>query len=190
MRRILGFVEDDKGMIKRAPTHKRKRCYFDRALVDPVLSPFGIDHVVERIVKRAQIRIDLLGHVAGQKSQSLASLDRRAHQHNPFHALAQQSIDSHGHRQIRLASPRRANAKRYVVLAYRFDIRLLTRRLRANRSLVVREQYATATRRFSALQRLQHLGKLRNCHVAILFRRLIKRHKRLLSDVYRRGIPH
>jgi hypothetical protein len=38
--------------------------------------------VVERVVERAQVRIDLLRQVAGQEAEALAGLDGRAGQHD------------------------------------------------------------------------------------------------------------
>ena len=43
-------------------------------------------HVVERVVERAKIGIDLLLHVAGQEAEPLAGLDRGARQDQPVDA--------------------------------------------------------------------------------------------------------
>jgi hypothetical protein len=42
----------------------------------------GRQHVVQRVVERPQVGIDLLAHVAGQEAQPLAGLDRRSRQHD------------------------------------------------------------------------------------------------------------
>ena len=47
------------------------------------LDLFGGQAIIKRIVNRAEIGIDLLLHVAGQKAQPLARFDRRARQDQP-----------------------------------------------------------------------------------------------------------
>ena len=44
--------------------------------------------VVERVVERAQVRVDLLREVAGQEAQLLARLHRRAREHDALHRVA------------------------------------------------------------------------------------------------------
>ncbi len=55
---------------------------------DAALDLLGRQHVVERVVERAEIGIDLLLHVAGQEAEPLAGLDRRARQDQPVDAAA------------------------------------------------------------------------------------------------------
>jgi hypothetical protein len=43
------------------------------------------EHLVQRVVQRAQVGIDLLGEVAGQEAELLAGLHRRAHQDDALH---------------------------------------------------------------------------------------------------------
>ncbi len=50
-------------------------------------------HLVQRVVHRPQVRIDLLRQVAGQEAQPLARLDRRPHQHDAAHAIRLQRLD-------------------------------------------------------------------------------------------------
>ena len=72
--------------------------------------------VVERVVQRAQIRIHLLGQIAGQEAETLASLHRRPREHDALHVLALEGIHRAGHRQVGLAGASRANAESDVVL--------------------------------------------------------------------------
>ena len=74
------------------------------------------EQVVQRVVERAQVRIDLLREVAGQEAQALAGLDRRAHQHDPLHRVAFERIDRAGDGEVGLAGAGRADAERDVVL--------------------------------------------------------------------------
>ena len=48
--------------------------------------------VVERVVQRAQVGVDLLRQVAGQKAQALAGFHRRAREHDALHHAALQRI--------------------------------------------------------------------------------------------------
>ena len=73
---VLRLVEDDDGVGQRAPAHEGERRDFDDARGDAALDVLGPHHVVERVVERAEIGIDLLLHVAGQEAEALAGLDR------------------------------------------------------------------------------------------------------------------
>jgi hypothetical protein len=53
----------------------------------------GLHHVVERVVERAQVRIDLLREVAGQEAEALARFDGRAHEHDALDLVALERID-------------------------------------------------------------------------------------------------
>ena len=74
---VLRLVEDDHGIGERAAAHEGERGDFDDARGDAALDMLGPHHVVERVVERAQIGIDLLLHVAGQEAEALAGFDRR-----------------------------------------------------------------------------------------------------------------
>ena len=75
---VLRLVEDDEGAVQRATAHERQRRDFDRVAFEQLERAFGREHVVERVVERAQVRVDLGEHVAGQEAESLAGFDRRA----------------------------------------------------------------------------------------------------------------
>ena len=72
--------------------------------------------VVERVVERAQVGVDLLRQIAGQETESLAGLDRRAGQHDALHQFALDGVDRRGHGEIGLAGAGRAGAEGDVVL--------------------------------------------------------------------------
>ena len=69
-----------KALRQRAPAHEGERRDLDDAGLEVALDLVGRQHVVERVVERAQIGIDLLAHVAGQEAEPLAGLDRRPRQ--------------------------------------------------------------------------------------------------------------
>jgi hypothetical protein len=88
------------------------------------ISPFeGLGHaveahqVVQRVVQRAQVGVDLLRQVAGQEAQPFTGLHRRACQHDALHAVAFQRVHRAGHRQEGLAGAGRADAEGDVVVS-------------------------------------------------------------------------
>ena len=58
---VLSLVEDDEASVERAASHEGERGHFDRPPFEKPLGPFGLEHVVESVVERAQVRVDL-GH--------------------------------------------------------------------------------------------------------------------------------
>ena len=85
-------------------------------------------HLVERVVHRAQVGIDLLREIARQEAEPLARLDRRPHEHDAPHALGLQRLDGAGDGEVRLARARRADAEGEVVAADVREILALVRR--------------------------------------------------------------
>ena len=83
------------------------------------------EHLVERVVHRAQIRIDFLRHIAGQEAQAFSGFDRRPNQHDPPHAIGLQRFDRACDRKIGLARARRADAERQIEAANVGQILLL-----------------------------------------------------------------
>ena len=71
--------------------------------------------VVQRIVQRAQVRIDFLRQVAGQKAQSFSRFYGGTHQYDALNRIALQRIHGRSHGEIGLAGAGRADAERDVV---------------------------------------------------------------------------
>ena len=82
----------------------------------------GVEHVVERVVERPQVRVHLLLQVAGQEAELLARFDRRPRQDDAAHLLGEQERDRLRHRQVGLAGAGRADAEHDVVLLDRVEI--------------------------------------------------------------------
>src|SRR6266545_2855321 len=57
--RVLRLVEDDERVVEGAAAHERERCDLDDPLVEVRLDPVGLEHVVQRVEQRPQVRIDL-----------------------------------------------------------------------------------------------------------------------------------
>jgi hypothetical protein len=118
-------------------------------------------HIVERVVERAQIGIDLLLHVAGQEAEPLARLDRRTRQDHPGDVAALQQRCGIGDRQIGLAGTGRAGAEDQVRPVQRADIGVLRRRARVDGLLAgadlakARRDFGSMVGRFSCASRPQ-----------------------------------
>ena len=102
-RRVLRLVEDHEGIVQRAPAHEGQRRNLDQALLEGPRHLVETHQVVQRVVERAQIRVDLLRQIAGQEAEPLAGLDRRPGEDDALHRAALERIDRTGHRQEGLA---------------------------------------------------------------------------------------
>ena len=75
----------------------------------------GLEHVVERVVERPQVRVDLGEHVAGQEPESLAGLDRGPGEDDAVDLLRLQRLHRERDREVALAGARRADPERDVL---------------------------------------------------------------------------
>ena len=71
----------------------------------------GLEHVVERVVERAQVRVDLGEDVAGEEPEPLARLDRRAGEDDPVDLLRLQRLHRERDREVALAGAGRADRR-------------------------------------------------------------------------------
>jgi hypothetical protein len=114
-RGVLRLVEDDERVIQRAPAHVGERRDLDRAALEHALHLVESHQVVERVVQRPQVRIDLLREVAREEPEALARLDRRPHQHDALHRVALERVHRAGDREVGLAGAGRPDAEGHVV---------------------------------------------------------------------------
>ena len=75
-RRVLRLIEDDVGVVQRASAHICQRRNLDQSLLHVPLKRLGAHNLIQRVVQRPQIRVDLALEVAGEKSELLARLNR------------------------------------------------------------------------------------------------------------------
>ncbi len=118
-----------KESFRRAPAHEGDGSDLDDVLLQIAIHLLRIEHVVERVVQRAQVGIDLVLQRPRQKSQALAGFDRRTRQDDAVHALRQQRRDRHGDGEVSLAGARRADAEDHVVFLDGFQIAALVQAL-------------------------------------------------------------
>jgi len=71
-RGVLGFIQNDKGIVQGTPTHEGQRRHFDDVFFQKLFNPLKPEHIVKGIVQRPQVWIDFLRHIARQKTQLFA----------------------------------------------------------------------------------------------------------------------
>ncbi len=131
-RRVLGLVEDDEARVERPPSHVGEGCHLDRPPLHEPLGPFGLEHVVQGVVERAQVRVDLGHQVARQEAEPLARLDRRPGEDDPVHLLCLQRLHGERDGEVGLARAGRPDAERDHVVGDRLGVALLAGRLRVD----------------------------------------------------------
>ncbi|MNQ87473.1 hypothetical protein D3C85_1026970 [compost metagenome] len=117
-------------MVQRAPAHVGQRRDLDGLLLEQSLHLLEAHQVVQRVIQRAQVRVDLLRQVAGQESQAFAGFDGRTGQHQPLHRVALHGVDRAGHGQPGLAGAGGADAEGDVVFEDVVQVVALARRAR------------------------------------------------------------
>ena len=73
--RVLGLVEDHERVVERAAAHEGERRDLDHRALEVRGDALGVEHVVQRVEQRPQVRVDLRLQVAGQEAEPLAGLD-------------------------------------------------------------------------------------------------------------------
>src|SRR6185503_9033085 len=127
-RGVLRLVEDDEGVVEGTAAHVGERRELDRAALEQLAGLLEAHQVVERVVQRPQVRVDLLREVAGQEAQALAGFHRGAYQHDALDLVALERVDRACHGEIGLAGARRPDAEGAVVREDVLDVLHLMRR--------------------------------------------------------------
>ncbi len=127
---VLAFIKNDKGVIQRPSAHIGQRGHFDDVTLNQLLHFLKAEHLKQRVIQRAQIRVDLLAQIAGQEAELFACLDGRTGQQNTADLPALQRIDRRRHRQIGFTRTRRTHAESDVVIEDIGDVLRTVRRTR------------------------------------------------------------
>ena len=141
-RGVLRLVQDHERVVERAAAHERERRHFDRAAFEILLGLLDVEHVVERVVQRAQVGVHFLLQIAGQEAKLLAGFDGGPREDDAAHLLREQVAHRLRHRKIRLAGAGRADPEHDVVLVDGFEIAPLVGGFRRNAALAGRPQLA------------------------------------------------
>ena len=123
---VLRFVEDDEAVVQGSTAHERERGNFYGTSLHQLLHPFGLNHVVQSVVERPEIRVDLRHQITGQEPQLLPGFNGRTGQDYAGHLLGQQGLHREGDREVALARTGGADADRDDVLGDRLRIAFLT----------------------------------------------------------------
>ncbi len=138
-RGVLRLVEDDERVVERAAAHVRQRRHLDGPLGHEPRDRVRVEHVVQRVVERPQVWVDLLVQSARQEAEPLPRLDGRPREDDPPHLLGLQRLHGLGDGEVRLAGAGRADAEHDGVVVDRVDVPLLVERLGPDRAAAVGE---------------------------------------------------
>ena len=111
--------------VERAAAHERERRHLDRPALEEPLGPLGLEHVVEGVVERSQVGIDLGHEVPGQEAEPLAGLDRRPREDDAGHLFRLEGLHGERDREVGLAGPGGTDAEGDRVGGDRVDVALL-----------------------------------------------------------------
>ena len=176
--RVLRLVEKDRGLGERPPAHERERRDLDHAGLKAAFDHPPVHEVVERVIDRAQVGIDLVAHVAGQEAEPLAGLDRGARQHQPLDQTLLEERDGMADRKPGLAGAGGTFGEHQLMLAQRSEIVILGGAAGANDAALARLDDAEALlRRVVAGEQEPLIGALGDDALDVAFaRRLTELH--------------
>ena len=131
-RGVLSLVENDKGVVQSPAAHKGQGGDLNGSGRDHLLHLGQVEHVVQGVVERTQIGVDLLDHVAGQESELFPGFHRRPGQDQTLDPLLQKHGHADSHGQIGLARAGRTHAQGQIHLAQSLQVFALDGGLGAN----------------------------------------------------------
>ena len=136
---VLRLVENDEGVVERTTAHVREWSDLDDARLHQLGYRFVVHHVVQCIVQRAQVRVDLLVQRSGKKTEPLPCLHCRTRQDDASDLLGLQCLYGLGHREVRLAGTCRPDAEHDRVRIDRVHVPLLVQSLGPDRLAATRQ---------------------------------------------------
>src|SRR5688572_31587802 len=134
--RVLSFIQDDECVAERSAAHVRQRSDLDHTRLECLLHALRRHHLVERVVKRPQVRIDLRLQVSRKKTEALACFDSGTRENYSAHALAGESVNCCGNSQVSLSRSRRPDADDNVVGEDELQIDRKSTRLNSSHSQI------------------------------------------------------
>src|SRR2546429_564258 len=114
---VRRLVENDERLIQTSSAHVGKRCDLDLAALLGPREPLRRHELVERVVERAEIGIDLLLKVTGQESEPLARFDSGAREDEPADLSIAERRHAHRDGEIALPGAGGADPEDQAVLA-------------------------------------------------------------------------
>ena len=107
------------------PRMKASGRHLDHATLEILADLLGLEHVVQRVKQRPQVRVHLGHQVAGQEAEPLSRLDRGAREDDPVDLATAERGRGERDRKEGLAGTCRADPERDRVVADRVDVALL-----------------------------------------------------------------
>ena len=96
-------------MIERAAAHVGEGCDLDRLFLKEPRDPLKPHQVIQRVIERAKVRIDLLRKITRQKPEPLACLNRRPRQNDAFDRIPLERVDCTSHGKVGFSGAGRAD---------------------------------------------------------------------------------
>ena len=126
-RGVLRFVQNHIRSVERAAAHIGERGDFDQAFFHQFGHAVEAHQVVECVVERAQIGVDFLCQIAGQKAEFFACFDGGADEDNAFDLVFFHGINGCGDGEIGFTRTGWTESEDDVVVQQRADVAVLTR---------------------------------------------------------------
>src|SRR5215212_6900815 len=139
--RVLRLIEYDERVVQSPASHERKRGDLDYTPLQVRLELRRVDHLVEGIVERPEVRVDLGHHVSRQEAESLPRLDCRPGEYDPGHLASVERLHRQRHGEVGLAGPRGPDPEDDLMLADGVRVSLLVAGLRGHPAATVREDH-------------------------------------------------
>ena len=112
---VLCLVKNDDGIVKGAPSHEGQGGNLDGAGLHIFLQFHGGKHILQCVVKGLEIGVDLILHVAGEKTEFFACLHGRTRKDNLSALLIFQRAYGQGNRYVGLSRSGRTESESQVV---------------------------------------------------------------------------
>ena len=129
---VLGFVQDDGGVVECAAAHEGEGDDFDDVVLHEAAGGAEVHHVVEGVEEGTQIRIDLVGEVAWEVAELFAGFDGGAGEDDALDAAGAEQVHGGGDGEVGLAGACGAQAKDEIELADAGEVGKLVGRAGAN----------------------------------------------------------
>ena len=129
---VLRFVENDEGMGQGAAAHEGERGDLDLPGAHAAGDLVAGHHVVQRVVERAQVGIDLFLEVAGQEAEAFAGFDGGAGEHDAVHLAGGEHGHGLGDGEVGLAGAGGAEGEDHFVAGQQVHVGGLARGARAD----------------------------------------------------------
>ena len=126
---VLRLIENNEAIVQSSAAHIGKRCDLDIAALKIFLIGIGAEHIKQRVIQRAQVRVDLALKVAGQKAEAFPRFDGGTGEDDAVDLLGTESGDGGGNGEIGLAGTGGADAEGDGVFRDSIALRFLAKRL-------------------------------------------------------------